>query len=190
MIMIKRIFNLIFSPKNEWNKIFQEDSTGFSVFKEYGLRLALIGPFLSFYSLYFEENYSISTTLLYSITTYILDLLSVLIFAFILSKISKNYGQQINFDTALKFITFIYVPIWLSDVVDIYQPLRILSNIGLIYSFYLLYTGLTNLIKNENLDIKKFFIICSGIHLGIYVLDALISEIIVMNPLIKDLIEK
>ncbi len=189
--MIKRIFNLISHPKKEWQSIFQEKDTGFSVFKEYGLRLALIGPFLSFYSLYFEENYSIPHALTYSISTYILDLVSVIIFAFIFSKISEKYFYSINFDTALKFITYVNVPIWLSDIVDIYQPLRILSNLGLIYSFYLLYTGIVYLGKNQSgLDIKRFFIICSGIHLGIYMLNALISEMIAMNPLMKKLIEK
>ena len=186
--MLGKIFKILISPKKEWSAVLEGSESGFYIFKKYALTFALIGPVLSFYSLYFTENFSFLNAIIYSITTYVLDLLVVVIFAFIFSKISKNF-YFVNFDKSLKFITIVYIVIWLSDIVDIYQPLRILSNVGLIYSFYLLYTGIIHLEKKiEKSKVNKLFIISSFIHLGLYILDAAISEMIAMNPLLKEML--
>jgi len=186
--IFKTAFNLIIKPKSTWQHIFKLKISKVDLFLNYGLTFALIGPVLSFYSLYIEENYPIKKVLTYSLTTYVLDLLSVLIlasFLFFIFILFKNYK---NFDSAFKLSLFIYIPIWLSDIVDIYQPLRILSNVGLIYSLYLLYLGL-KIIFDIKISMKKdfiFFIFICSIHLILYILDALFSEIIVTNPVLKE----
>ena len=54
--------------------------------------------------------------------------------------------------------TIIYVPIWISDVFDVNQSLRVLSNVGLLTSIFVIYKLLP----------KKFWEI-SAVHIGLYI---------------------
>jgi hypothetical protein len=190
-IIFKRVFNLLIKPSEAWEEIFKLRESKVDLFLNYGFTFALIGPILSFYSLYFQEKYPIKKVLTYSLTTYILDLITVIILSLLVLLVLRIFKKTKNFDYAFKIALFIYIPIWLSDFVDIYQPLRILSNIGLIYSFFILYKGL-KISFQINLKIKKdltFFLTISGTHLLLYITNAFISELIVTNPFLKTIIQ-
>ncbi len=191
-IIFKRAFGLLIYPYKTWEEIFRAKESKFDLFLNYGITFALIGPVLSFYSLFFQENYPIKKVLTYSLTTYILDLITVLVLSVFVFLIFKFFNKSKNFDYAFKIALFIYIPIWISDFVDIYQPLRILSNLGLIYSFYVLYKGLQFLF-NIDLRQKTDFIFYSsiiGIHFLLYVLNAIISEVIATNPVLKEFLNR
>ncbi len=170
------LLKILLKPKKYWPEYIKSDVPGIKVFIYYAPVFALIGPFLSYFSLT-ASGYSSSRAVLYSITTYILDLAVVFIFSCIFSKISR-----LTPDTVLKIYTAVNIPIWLSDVVDIYQPARILSNIGFIYSFYLLWVSLQTVNKS------RIFIHGGFLHLFLYAGNAVISELIATNPLILKLI--
>ncbi len=191
-IIFKRVFNLLIKPSKEWESIIKSRESEIDLFLNYGLTFALIGPVLSFYSLFFKENYPLKKVLTYSSATYILDLLNVIVLSFFVFFIFKILKSVRSFEYAFKISLFSYIPIWISDIVDIYQPLRILSNLGLIYSFYILYTGLQYLFK---IDIKKkedfsFFILIVVVHVFLYSLNAFVSEMIVTNPVLKEFINR
>ncbi len=191
-IIFKRAISLLINPTKTWEELFKSRESKTDLFLNYGFTFALIGPVLSFYSLYFQENYQIKKVLTYSLTTYILDLMTVIVLSIFVFSIFKLFKNIKNYDTAFKISLFIYIPIWLSDIVDIYQPLRILSNLGLIYSFFILYKGL-EVLFNLHLRNKKdliFFTSIAVIHLVLYVLNAFVSELIVTNPILKSLINQ
>ena len=173
------ILKAVFLPKKYIKRYTSDNQTGWDYFFRYALTFGLIGPVLSFYSLTTQMKYSIGKAFLYSITTYLMDLLVVLIFSYFVFRFFKK-----DFHRVLKMYILVNIPIWLSDISDIYQPLRILSNIGLIYSFYLLYRGL------EIIGLKKRFFILSVFHLILYVMDAVLSEIIATNPILLKLLQK
>ncbi|WP_097001052.1 YIP1 family protein [Persephonella hydrogeniphila] len=160
-----------------WKYIFKDGKTGWHYLAKYGLSFALIGPILSFFSLTSQSNYSMQKALLYSTTTYFMDILMIIIFSYTISKILKKDLNQI-----LKFYTVVNIPIWISDVVDIYQPLRILSNVGLIYSFYVLWTG------SGFVTIKKYYFFIAIFHILLYIINAFLSELIATNPILKALL--
>jgi len=129
------------------------------------LILNSIGPILSFYSLQTQLNYSWKIALTYSIATYFVDLIVVVIFAYFLNKLvyKNNFSQSLTL--SLKFHYFL----WIFDIFDIYQPLRILSNIWLlVWFFYLRF-------KLKNIKFDKFVIIIVT-YLILYGINSLIAE--------------
>lgn len=190
--IFKRAIDLLIKPSKAWEEIFRPQESKLDLFLNYGITFALIGPICSFYSLYFQENYPLEKVFTYSLTTYILDLITVLILSVLIFLIFKYFQKSRYFDYAFKIALFIYIPIWFSDFVDIYQPLRILSNLGLIYSFFILYKGLQVLF---DIDLKRkqdliFYLSISGIHILLYALNAAVSEMIVTNPILKEIVNQ
>ena len=169
------IFKLIFKPSEYWPEFEKDRSSWQEYFLKYALTFGLIGPVLSFISL---KDISFQKAIIYAPVTYIADMTVLFIFSFFTAKLLR-----MDFSTIMKFYILVNIPIWLSDVFDIYQPLRVLSNIGFLYSFYLLYTGL-RFFKKEKYILPVFVI-----HLVLYVLNAVLSEVIATNPILKKMIK-
>ncbi len=177
--IIRISLKVILFPKKFWTDIFHRN-VKLSFVTKYMLSLALIGPILSVFSMSVIGDISFKKSLLYAVTTYLLDIASVYIFAFLVSVIDKN----IRLKTAINIAVFGSTPIWLSDIVDIYQPLRPLSTIGLLYSLYIIYMA----IKLKSPKGHKIVGLLLFIFILLYVLNAAIAESIVKNPLVKQII--
>ena len=178
MKMLKVVLNILLKPKYFFEKLLQEKLEISFVIK-YMLLLNLIGPVFSFYSMHFIENISIGRSFLYAVSTYILDIISIIIFTYLVERLEKK-----DFQFLFTLAVFIYTPIWLSDVVDINQYLRPLSNLGLLYSLVLLYIAFSTLeMKNKKI------LFYEGVFILLYMLDAFIAEMIVQNPWVKMLIK-
>jgi hypothetical protein len=175
MNILKTAFFAVLRPK-DFFKTFKDIPLNFTL--RYMFTLALIGPILSFYSMFVIENIPLWRTVLYGITTYFLDILCTYIFAFILYKLEKRE----RFDLYLKLAVFSSTAIWLSDIVDIHQMLRPLSTVGLLYSLYLLYVAFSYM----RISAKRIFVYIF-IFIILYVLNALIAEAIVQNPIVARL---
>ncbi len=142
----------------------------------YAFILASIGSILSFISLYLFEKENLIKVVSYSILIYVLDIMSVFLFAYYLKKF-----KAFNFKKAFVLTTFATTPVWLSDIVDIYQPLRPLSTLGLIYAVYILHLWF------KELGIRKY-LFPIAIYVILYFLNAIISEAIFKNPLLKNIL--
>ena len=177
--IIKLAIKIILFPKKTWYEILHKEISYLFIFR-YVLLLALIGPILSFFSMFFLEGIYLKKTIAYSLTTYFLDIISVYAFAVFI----RIFDKSISFATALKISAFGSTAIWLSDIVDIYQYLRPLSIIGFLYSLYLIYMGLKLSSKKDLKYIVGLLIIFSAL----YGINSLIAESIVQNPVIKEVI--
>ncbi len=177
--IFKLAIKMILFPKRTWHEILHKRIVGIFILK-YIAVLALIGPVLSFFSMYVIEGLEIKKVATYSIVTYTFDIASVYIFAIFI----KIVDDSINYKTALKISAFGSTAIWLSDIVDIYQYLRPLSILGFLYSLYLIYMGLKLTLKKDIKYIAVLLIIFSIL----YGLNSLVAETIVQNPVIKEVI--
>ena len=170
---MKEILKVLFNPSESLEEVLRKSPQTSLI---YAFALASIGSILSFISLYFFEREPVAKVLLYSVVIYALDIISVLLFSFYLSVF-----LSIKFPQALNISVFASVPVWISDIVDIYQPLRFLSVLGLFYSIYILFLWFRSLsVENKKLHI--------GIYVSLYFANALISEAIFKNPLVKKFI--
>ncbi|NPB05617.1 MAG: hypothetical protein GXO08_04465 [Aquificae bacterium] len=140
----------------------------------FALTLGLIGPVASFFTLQGQLGYSPFRALLYSVVSFWADLLSIILFALFLSKV---FGKR--FDAALEVSLLSYLPMWVFDAFDLYQPLRFLSNAGFLTSLFVLWRLLG----------KKFSLSARGrvllllLWTVLYAADALVSEAIAASPL-------
>ena len=167
------ILKAIINPKNYFCIYLNNDFSGKFVFFRYGIFIALIGPVLSLYSLTTQSGYSLDKSLIYGIITYFMDLIVVVLFSIIIS-----FLEKVSVDNVLKAYVLVNILIWFFDVFDIYQPLRIVTNVGFFYSFYLLWIGLGCL----RINMKILFLVMHGIF---YVVNAFLSEFMALNPLIR-----
>jgi len=144
-----------------------------------GLILALIGPTLSFFSLILQLNYPSYKALFYALTTYVLDIAVTFIFGVYLSRTSS-----LSLYKSLKISFVANYPVWICDIFDIYQPLRILSNIGILFGIAFLFKKLS--------DYKdgKYAIFSIIIYILLYILDSIVSELIATNPILKTLLQE
>ena len=178
MKLYKIPFFLLIKPRLVIKEVIETKFSLFSILL-YMLVLNSIGPLLSIYSMYIKENLPIEKAVIYSVITYILDILSILIFSFFLSKTENNLSYKDSF----QFSVIVYTPIWLSDIVDISQYLRPLSSLGLIYSLILLIL-LFKFLKKD----KPYIFISLTVYIILYILDSLIAESIITNPILKKLL--
>ncbi len=166
-------------PKKFWIEVFHRNIQK-SFILRYVLTLALIGPVLSLFSMTVIEGITLKKALFYAVTTYIMDIISVYVYAIIV----RLLDREIDLQSSLKISAFGSTPVWLSDIVDIYQPLRPLSTLGLIYSLYIIYMA----IKLKSPKGYKIVGLLLLIFIVLYVLNSLIAESIVQNPIVKQIV--
>lgn len=171
---MKLVFKILFRPRQALSDVL---SCSLRCSVNYALSLASLGSILSFISLYFIKKESFLKVLNYVIVIYFLDLISVVVFGLYLSK-----RMEQSFKDAFRLSVFSTVPVWLSDLVDIYQPLRPLSTLGLLYSVYILFLWLRNL-QVESIPIHL------GVYVMLYVLNAVASEAIIQNPVVREILK-
>ena len=131
--------------------------------------LSLIGSIISYFTLQTQSNYSKYTAILYAIFSLLLDLLSLFIFAFVLKILKVKNPLKISLKA--------YAIMWMFDIFDLKQNLRFLSNIGPFLSCIYLF----NVLKIK-INIKIYLII---LWVSLYILDALICELIASSPIFK-----
>ena len=146
--------------------------SGYFLFFLLWFTLGTLGPLLSFYSLQ-EVGFSEGRALLYSAVTFFLDGLNVLF----LSGFIQKFLQK-DFNYSLKLAVLVYSPLWLFDFFDMRQELRFLSNLGLIFSLYVLY----------KLTEGKAFLKLSAVHIFLYAINSLTAELIASSPLFSEIV--
>jgi len=144
----------------------------------YAFTLGLIGPVLSFFTLQTQAGYGFERALLYAVVSFIADLLSILIFAKVYSRFAGS------FEEAGKEALLAYLPMWLFDIFDAYQPLRFLSNLGFVISLIVLY----GFIKRKGATFKVVLALLL-LWAVLYALDGMLSEAIALSPLGKELLK-
>ncbi len=151
-------------------------SSGWRVFWSASLSVGLLGPILSFFTLQNQMHYSLSKAIAYSLVSFTADIVSILLFAFWLRRIGFAVPRAVG--TA----TVVYIPLWIFDIFDIYQPLRFLSNLGLAFSIWFLLNLLNELPQKDR-------VLSSILFLFLYIADALSAEIIAHSPLLLRLVK-
>ncbi len=140
----------------------------------YAFTLGLIGPVLSFFTLQTQAGYGTERALLYAVVSFVADLLSILIFAKVYSRFAGSFEEA-----ALESLAA-YLPMWLFDLFDAYQPLRFLSNLGLLVSIFVL----NRLMGNRRLTAKVRLNLIT-LWVVLYALDGFLSEFIAASSLAR-----
>ncbi len=149
-----RVKNILLQPKAEWDVIDGEVSDIGGLYKNYIMILATIPPLatmihgLAFGHSMFGITYrpSIMGAVGTAITTYIVSLIGVFIFALIIDGLAPSFGAAKNRDQAFKVAAYTGTASWVAGIFGLIPGLGFLDILGL-YGLYLLYLGLPKLMK-------------------------------------------
>jgi len=147
--LINRTKNMVLQPKETWEVIKIEETTLSSLLTSYVFPLALIPAIASFigYGIigfntgFFGQAASIEWGISQAITTFASAFIGVIISAWVISLLAKNFGTDVTLNNAAKLVSYSYTPSLLAGIFYLIPALTILAIVGAIYSLYILYIG-------------------------------------------------
>jgi hypothetical protein len=145
--------NILTTPKTEWPVIDSEPATIGSIYKNYVVILAAIGPVCGAIGLlllggpYFAMP--LSYVIAYAVISYLMALLGVFVLALIIEALAPTFGGTKDRVKAFKVAAYASTAAWVAGIFGLLPFLAILALVGLIYSFYLMYLGLPVLMKTS-----------------------------------------
>lgn len=156
MGLATRARDLLASPRSEWEKIAGETIPVSELFLGYAAPLAAIGPIAQFVGLSvfglsvpFVGSFRISpaTALLSAIVRYVLSLAGVWGLGLVIDAIAPAFGGRRDARAAFAVAVYASTAAWIAGVFALLPPLWFLAILGL-YSLYLLYLGLSPMMKS------------------------------------------
>ena len=154
--LVARVRNILLTPKTEWPVIAAEPATSASIYLNYAMILAAIGPVASFIGmtvfgmslpLVGTIKVPLATGILQMIVGYVLSLGMLYVMGLLVDALAPSFGGEKNFTQALKTVAYAYTAAWVVSVLNIVPLLGMLAIVGAIYSIYLIYIGLPHTMK-------------------------------------------
>lgn len=192
-----RIKAIILSPKDEWPKIAAEPTSQGEILRSYVLPLAAIGPVASliggqvfgYGAMGFTYRPPLVGALVTALLTYGLSILGVFVLSLIADAVAPKFEGQSNRLAAFKLVAYSYTAAWLAGVFGLIPSLGFFGLLG-IYSFYLLYTGVTPLMKVPEAKAVGYLVVTVICAIVVYVIVGTIvgrtTAAFVGNPLTAD----
>ena len=166
MNLIERVKNILISPDAEWQVIAEEPGDVTTLFMRYVAILAAIPALAGFVGgSIIGMTVSVGTFrvpilagLINMVLGYVFSFVIVYAVALIVDVLAPSFRAERNFSAALKLTVYSFTPVWLAGIFILIPGLRFLSILGL-YGLYLLWTGLTPLMKVPR-DKSFFYALC------------------------------
>jgi len=177
MNIVDRAKNILLKPKNEWNVIDQETTSGTVLVITYLVPLALIPAIAAFigYGLFGVSIFgpSISWGFKQAIISFVSTIAGVYISACIINFLAPNFGSTKDFRKAMQLVVFSYTPIMIAGVFQAIPALSILAILGL-YGLYLLYIGIKPMMKTPDDKVGVYFLVSLLVIIAVYFIIAVI----------------
>jgi hypothetical protein len=149
--LIERAKNICLSPKTEWPKIAEEQATTGSIFTGYIMILALIPALATVVASLVGGRMGLTFGIGAAVIGYGVGLVVVFIASVIVNALAPTFDGTKNSINALKVIAYSMTPGWLAGIFNIIPFVGwLVALIGSIYGIYLLYLGLSPLMKNPH----------------------------------------
>jgi hypothetical protein len=157
MALVDRVKKILLQPNDEWAVINSELTNAGTLYKTYIIPLAAIGPVcgaigwsLFGISLPFTGavRLPVTTALTNAAIMYALALVGVFLFAVIIDALAPSFGGQKNQVQALKVAAYASTASWVGGVFTLVPALSIIALVCSLYGLYLLYAGLSPLMKS------------------------------------------
>ena len=177
MSLIDRAKNIMLSPKTEWEAVANEEPNVQQILVSYVLPLALIPTvaiiigwgvigvwgFTSF-------NYGIAVGLVQLLNAFI----AVLLTAFVIDALAPSFGSQKNYGKALQLVAYSMTPVWIAGILNIIPSIGWLGSLIGLYGLFLLYLGITPMMKTPEDKRVGYLIVSIIILLVVYFIVAAI----------------
>ncbi|HTZ70068.1 MAG TPA: Yip1 family protein [Acetobacteraceae bacterium] len=153
--IVARAKAIILTPATEWRVIDMEVETPASLYRNYIMILAAIGPICSFlhgvlfgYGAFgFSYHPSVVSALVSAAVSYAITLAMVFVMALIIDALAPTFQGQKSQIQALKLVAYASTASWLAGIFHLLPGTGLLAILGL-YSAYLFWTGLPVMMKS------------------------------------------
>jgi hypothetical protein len=146
-----RIKGILLQPKSEWGKIDSEPGDAGYLISNYVAILAAIAPICAFIGLsiigFGGYRLGIGAGLAQAVFIYVLTLIGFFVMGYIIDFLAGTFGARKDLQSAMKVSAYAPTAVWLAGVFYILPILSLLAKICALYSLYLLYTGISALMK-------------------------------------------
>lgn len=185
MLNLSHAPGLIFNPKQEWQKISQEDNNIPGLLYGYILILALIGPVAGYYGTTTSGwqiggreavKLTSESALTIAILYYLAVVAVVIGLGLMVRWMCKTYGGNTSLNRCVALSAYVSTPIFLVGIVELYPVLwvdLIFGLVALAHAVYLLYSGVPVLMDIS--EDRGFLMSSSLLALGLVALVSLIA---------------
>ncbi len=181
--LVTRVTNILTKPKEEWPVINGESTSIASLYSGYIMLLAAIPIVASFIKMSLIGTRILSITvrvgmvsgLIGAIVSYALSLGGVYLAAYVIEKLAPKFQSQGDTIQALKLVAYAYTAAWIAGVFNLLPIIGILGVLaGGIYSIYLFYLGLPELMGTPHDKVVAYMIVSAVIIIVIYIVIGLV----------------
>lgn len=153
--LIARAKNLLLKPGEEWPAIAAEPATTASIYRDWALILAAIGPIAGFIGMSLFGFSILGVTvrtgvgigLAQAVVGYGMALGFVFIMGLVIDALAGTFGAEKNPVQALKTSVYASTAAWLFGIFALLPALSMLAWVGIIWSIFLLHVGLQHTMK-------------------------------------------
>jgi hypothetical protein len=150
MKLVDRVKAIMFTPRTEWPVIEQESGSLSALFVSYVAILAAIPELANFVGQSLIGGYTpIAAGLLRAVVVYVVTFAVVYLVGCVIDLLAPRFGGKKNWPNAFKLSVYSHTPLWLAGIFLLIPGLNFLLILGL-YGFYLLWTGLPQLMRVPN----------------------------------------
>lgn len=165
--LINRAKNIVLQPKEIWEVIKTEEASSSSILTAYVFPLALIPAIASFIGYgfigfnvgFFGRASSIEWGISQAIITFVTTFIGVIISAWVISQLAKNFGTSTSINDATKLVAYSYTPVLIAGVFYMIPALTIIIALGGFYSLYLLYIGFQPITNVSEQQKNSYFLV-------------------------------
>jgi hypothetical protein len=147
MDIVERVKAILLTPKSEWLVIERESGDPAFLFTNYVAILAAIPAVCGFIGMSLIGIGGIGGGLVSAIVSYLLAFVTVYVLGLIIDALAPTFDAQKNPANALKLAVYSMTPGWVAGIFLLIPVLGILTFILGLYGYYLLWVGLTPLMK-------------------------------------------
>lgn len=171
MNLVERAKNIIITPKTEWEAVAAEEPNIQQILLGYVLPLALIPTISTIIGWgaigilgFTSFSYGIAMGLVQLINAF----LSVLIAGFVIDALAPSFGSQKNMGRAVQLVAYSMTPMWIAGILSIIPAIGWLSFLLGLYGLFLLYMGLSPLMKTPEDKKAVYLIVIIVVLIAIY----------------------
>jgi len=178
MALVDRVKNILLTPKTEWPTIAGETATVQSLYTEYILILAAIGPIVMALSSVLRGGFA---GIAIALVSYAIGLAVTYLLALIVDALAPTFGGEKNFIQSLKLTAYSYTAAWVGGIFQIVPVIGgIIGLAAAIYAFYTFYLGVTSMKKcpQDKAAGYTIVIVLCGIVLGVGLMAVLMSVLL------------
>ena len=172
--LFERIKGILLKPADEWPKVASESQSNKQIILYYVLPLAAIAAIISLFAVWSNTYLGFGLALRFAVLKLVMPILSVVLTAVIVNELADTFDSSKNLNNAFKLVAYSYTPALLAAIItSISWTLSWVALFGL-YGVYLLWVGLSILMKTPE-DKRLVYII------------AIVALMLVINAIISAL---